>query len=395
VFGNYSGRNAGDNALLEGLMHDISSIHPQVEFHIPTINPRFVARTYKRYAVTPVSMLPWNGSVKIMGWPALRAALRADVILVTDAILFDRHFWNPLHNYLHTLSYLLPLASSRGIPVVAYNAHLGPLMTEAGRRAMQRLLRSCTMLILRDEDSLALLIELGEQRSDVILGADCALNVKPCSTARICENAGLARILEGDEPLLTVTLSAYLGTVPGKETVNRSKFVETMSRTLDILVERLNVNIILIASQHMDVSINRDVLNLMVHRSRAEMISNRQYTHNELACVLQQSELQISMRTHPMIFASAMEVPVMSIDANPKNVSFLRSIGQGNRRLSIHEDILEGLAAEKIIDTWRERKAIKRKLAQIMPAEREKARRAAFHLTDLLVAVPGATAGAV
>ena len=104
VLGNYSGRNAGDAAILGGLLQDIMAVQPDVRFTIPTINTRFVRETYAEFPVKPISLMPWTLSVKILGLPTLLGVLRADLILVTVAILFDRKLFNPLFNYLHTLS---------------------------------------------------------------------------------------------------------------------------------------------------------------------------------------------------------------------------------------------------------------------------------------------------
>ncbi len=46
VLGNNSGRNAGDAAILGCLLEDISAEYPDVEFHIPTINTKFVAESF-------------------------------------------------------------------------------------------------------------------------------------------------------------------------------------------------------------------------------------------------------------------------------------------------------------------------------------------------------------
>ena len=117
VLGNFSGRNAGDAAILGCLLQDVATLYKDVQFYIPTINTKFVAESYREFDVKPISLLPWNFSVKIFGLPVFRTALKSDLILVTDAILFDRKLYNPLFNYLWTLSILLPKAKAKGIPV--------------------------------------------------------------------------------------------------------------------------------------------------------------------------------------------------------------------------------------------------------------------------------------
>ena len=130
VIGNNSGRNAGDAAILGCLLKDISSRFKRVEFWVPTINTKFVRESFENYGVKSVGLMPWNLSAKILGLPTLRTILKSDLVLVTDAILFDRKLYNPLFNYLWTLSKVLPLAKKRGIPVVLYNSSLGPVRTQ-------------------------------------------------------------------------------------------------------------------------------------------------------------------------------------------------------------------------------------------------------------------------
>ncbi len=394
VFGNYSGRNAGDNALLEGLMEDVAGLCPDVEFHVPTINPAFVERTYGRFHVRAVSLLPWSGSMKILGLPTVRAALGADLVLVTDAILFDRHHFNPLHNYLTTLSYVLPLAARRGVPVALYNAHLGPLTHERGRAAMRRLLRCCDTVILRDRDSLELMAELGLPTQRVALGADCALGVRPCAAARLDTVREQAGVLRTGRPALGVTLSAYLDTFPGRKALTRPQFITHAARMIDELVQKLGVEVVMISSQHMDLPINEQVLAAVQQRQHVGLISNRHYSHNDLAGVIQKLQMHVSMRTHPMIFAASLCVPVISVDANPKNTSFIQSIGLGDYRINMSQDLPGSGAVQKIERWWHERERLASHLRSVIPDQKAAARRGASlirrHLSDEAIEAPPA-----
>ena len=77
VLGNFSGRNAGDAAILGGLLEDVSSRYPDTLFTVPTINTGFVRRAFSRYRVKPVSLMPWNLSLKILGLPVFTSTLGA------------------------------------------------------------------------------------------------------------------------------------------------------------------------------------------------------------------------------------------------------------------------------------------------------------------------------
>jgi polysaccharide pyruvyl transferase WcaK-like protein len=58
VLGNFSGRNAGDNAILGNLLEDISSQYPDVEFIVPTLNSRFVREEFGHYRIKALGMMP-------------------------------------------------------------------------------------------------------------------------------------------------------------------------------------------------------------------------------------------------------------------------------------------------------------------------------------------------
>ncbi|GFP32415.1 hypothetical protein HKBW3S42_00720 [Candidatus Hakubella thermalkaliphila] len=94
LLGSVSGRNAGDVALIASIMSEIRNLHPEVTFEIPTINPAFIKKHYSHLVARPVSMLPWHLSVKMLGLPTFLSVRRADMVLVFDAVLFDRKLFN-------------------------------------------------------------------------------------------------------------------------------------------------------------------------------------------------------------------------------------------------------------------------------------------------------------
>ncbi len=100
VLGNNSGRNAGDAAILGNLLHDIATLRPDVKFLVPTTNPAFIYKHFGQHNIKAVGLLPWFGAIKNFGIPMLKAMLQADMVLITDNILFDKSFYNPVFNNL-------------------------------------------------------------------------------------------------------------------------------------------------------------------------------------------------------------------------------------------------------------------------------------------------------
>ncbi|MBD3337282.1 MAG: hypothetical protein GF355_17355, partial [Candidatus Eisenbacteria bacterium] len=177
LLGSSSGRNAGDAALLSGIMEGVDrACGTRLLYEIPTINPGFIRRTYP-HRVRPVGMLPWNLSIKMLGLPTYRSILRTDLTLIFDAILFDRALWNPLFNFLSTLHLLLPAARRRGGRMGFYNVGTGPVTTPAGRRMLRRLSETMDFITVRDQESLEILHEIGVRHPRMLLTADAALEI--------------------------------------------------------------------------------------------------------------------------------------------------------------------------------------------------------------------------
>ena len=104
VLGNNSGRNAGDNAILGNLLDDFALLRRDIHFKIPSLDPSFIRKHFGHHSVEPMGLMPWNLAVKNFGLPLYLAMTRTEMVLITDNILFDRKFNNPLVNYLKSIA---------------------------------------------------------------------------------------------------------------------------------------------------------------------------------------------------------------------------------------------------------------------------------------------------
>lgn len=386
VLGNFSGRNAGDAAILGGLLEDVSALHPDALFTVPTINTGFVRRAFARYRVKPVSLMPWNLSLKILGLPVFTSTLRADLVLVTDAILFERRLFDPTHNYLSTLAFALPLARRRGVPLVLYNMSLGPVKTPRGEWLLRRVLRSADLIITRDADSHDLARRLGPFGEKLRLGADCALNVAPSDDARLAEIARRERILSGERPTVCFNINSYLDAdivPPGGKGIDRGAFLGAVKAAIDRAAEEFGVDILLVVTQPMDMAITTELMRSLAHPERARLVSNRDYSHNDLAKVLSRVEMLIALRTHSLILASAGGTPVGCVVSYPKNRGFMRSIDMGDQILEF-ADFSPASYWGLVERTWRRRAELKARLLPAVAREKAKARRSAELLAPFL-----------
>lgn len=386
VVGNYSGRNAGDAALLEGLLRDVVRAYPEADlrFRVPTISPGFVRATYPEN-VEPVGLLPWHLSLKILGVPIVREVLRADLVLVTDAILFDRKLYNPLHNYLHTLSWVLPLGARRGVPVVLYAVSLGEIRTEAGERCLRRVLGAARSVLVRDRESAAMARSLAPEGVAPALVADCAFSSEPAAEARveeICRRRGLFR---SGRPVLAVNVNAYLDRYVGEpgERIGDAAFQAIVAGALDRAVERLGVDVLFVQTQVMDLPMAEGILRRVAERERFALVSNRDLGHDELAGLLGRAGALVGMRTHSLILAARVRTPLGGIVTYPKTAGFLASVGLGEERLEFDGFDQEALW-RFLRSVWERRDAIRGRLEETVPEQERLARRAAEGLRPWL-----------
>ncbi|MCX6357862.1 MAG: polysaccharide pyruvyl transferase family protein [Candidatus Aureabacteria bacterium] len=358
VLGNFSGRNAGDAAILDGLLADVSSLYTDLRFIVPTINPSFVAKNFSRYNVKPVSLMPWNLSLKIFGLPILTSTLGADLILVTDAILFDRRLFDPTHNYLLTLSMVLPLARKRGVPLVLYNMSVGPVRRPLGVRCLTRVLRCADMVITRDAESIDLAGRLGVPDAKLRQGAE--------------------------RPTVGFNINSYLDVdVRSGKGVDRAAVLDAMAAVINRTVRELDVDILLVVTQPMDMEITSALMKSITPPRRARCVSNRDYSHNELAAILGRLEIFTGMRTHGLILATTMGTPVAGIVSYPKTRGYLKSIDMGDQLIEF-SDFSEETLWQLVERTWRTRAGLKQRLAPAIAREKAKARQIAELLAPLL-----------
>jgi polysaccharide pyruvyl transferase WcaK-like protein len=386
VIGNFSGRNTGDNSILECLLKDIYLLNKNIEFLIPTINPFFIKETYGKYPVRAVSMLPWNLSLKIFGLPIFKAVLQSDLVLLTDAILFDKKLWNPLFNYLSTMALVLPMAKKKNVPVVLYNSSIGPVTTDLGVKCLRRVVDSLDQVILRDRDSFDLLRDLRILHNDIKFQADCALNISLPTAERMKEINHKEKILEEKGKYLSFNINSYIDMFVKNngKSIGFERFVSIIAETIDKVVEQMDKKVILVITQAMDVKIAKNVLDKLRNIQSVTMVTNKKYTHNELAGILSQVEMHVGMRTHSVILATSCCVPSLCIVYRPKNRGYMNAIDQKNMLIELDERFTSHNLFQSIKKTWNDRKKIKKSLQPSIAREKKKARESALFLEKYL-----------
>ena len=374
ILGSFSGRNAGDAAILASTISNLKELAPETTFEGPTFNPLFISKNYPSY-VRPVSILPWNLSLKLLGRPTLMSIRRTDLSLITDAILFDLGLYNPLFNHLFGLASVVAYAKRLGKPIFGLNCGVGPVSTKMGKRLLKYICDNNELMIVRDEYSRCLLQKVGVTKPSIIVGADSAFNNKPAEASRINEILFENRI-DKSRGLIGFNITKYVDTwvAKGEERIDRQFFQMTIAKVVDRLVEDLGVDVVFIVTQPMDAGTIEETFEKIKNREHVKVLgSGGNYTNHELMGVLSKMDLFIGMRYHSLILSSAMNVPIVGIAYTPKIKSLLEQIGQSERVIDFKD-----FDAERLYllakNAWDHKEEIKKEIEPKIKELKAKAR---------------------
>jgi polysaccharide pyruvyl transferase WcaK-like protein len=363
ILGSFSGRNAGDAAILASTISNIRKLSPKTKFEVPTLNPDFISKNFDTTYVRPVSILPWKFSLKFLGIPTLSSIRRTDCSLITDAILFDVDLYNPIFNYLFGLAFLVAYAKRLGKPIFGLNCGVGPINTKDGERLLKYIGNNTKLMIVRDEYSRDLLKKVGVSKPSIIVSADSALTNESVETSRI-EEIFYQNKIDTSKGLIGFNVTKYIDTWLAKsgQRLDKTSFQNIISDVVDRLVKDLDVDVVFVVTQPMDSNFVKEIINKVNNQTHIKIIgSNWEYTNHELMGILGGMDVFIGMRYHSLVLSSAMNVPIVGIAYTPKVISLLKQIGQPNRVIDMQD-----FDAEKLYNlaknTWENRVQIRKEI---------------------------------
>lgn len=377
LLGSSSGRNAGDAALLSGLMDTVDeACGDRLLYEIPTPKPGFVRAAYAN-RTRPVGMMPWQASIKMLGVPTWRSVMRTDLTLLFDAILFDRSLYNPLFNFLSTLAVMLPRARRRGKRMACFDVGVGPVDTPAGRRMLREVAEGMDFITVRDRESLDILTDVGVRHPRVMLAADAAVNVRPAAPERVEEILRGAGLDPGRE-ILGVNINRYLDTWarPRREPMGKDRFLAVLAGAIRRLVERTGCSVLAVCTQHHDVALSRELLDRLEDVGTPALIANTEYSHYEIKGVLGACSLLFAMRLHASILGASALAPTIGLAYQPKVAYFYNSLGLGDYSLDFDGFTEDGLT-EHLMRGWADRDVLGRVLEREIPRLQREARKPA------------------
>ncbi|HEY3368908.1 MAG TPA: polysaccharide pyruvyl transferase CsaB [Symbiobacteriaceae bacterium] len=302
VSGYYGFNNAGDEAILAGLIRAIRELEPETNF---TVISGTAARTRAEHGVSAVS----RGDFKKI-WKAMA---EADLVISGGgSLLQDVTSTKSLVYYLGVMT----LAMMRHRPVMVYAQGIGPVTGLVGRTLIPTVVNGVSQITVRDQESLETLRHLGVFHPPAMVTADPALALGPADPdwgAALLKEQGvdLAR------PILGVSIRPWkLGEQPVEP---------ELAKALDELAGE-GLQVVFIPMQlPRDIQAATEVARLMTQP--AEILQG-DYTYAHAHAMIARCDAMIGMRYHALVFAAMDGIPLAGLSYDPKTDSWLKLVGE-------------------------------------------------------------------
>lgn len=312
-------------------------------------------------------MLPWHGTVGMLGIPTYQSIRRSKLTIIYDAMLFDRKLWNPLTNYMSSAwAYLKHLRSQDSL-VGFYNVGVGPVTTEWGKKMLRELAELAHFITVREVDSYAMLRELGIDEDKMLITADNAIPVQPSSPESVQQIFNELGMPFGSE-ILAINVNSYLNSWAGlgQKTLTPESFVATYAAALNRFLQDVPVPLLLVATQHSDVQVSQQLMSAVKAPAGKALFSNVRHNHHDVKGVLQHVSLLFGMRLHANILATSALTPAVALVFQQKVKSYFDLLGLPKNVMSF-ADFSEDALLAQLRYGWSNRAEIRSQLSRVIP----------------------------
>ena len=353
ISGYYGLGNSGDEALLKSIVDNLRRLNPDIRITAMSGN---AAHTRQVYGINTVG--------RFNPFAVLREMRRAKLLLSGGGSLIqDATSTKSLLYYLA----IIAAAKFMGLKVMLYANGLGPI-SDKNVPKVTRILNKVDLITLRENISLGEIERCKITGPKVAVTADPAYLLEPCSRERAGELLKKLRI-KG----VPVAISVREWKTAGED------FENQIAMAADKLAEKGFTPLFFPMQRSRDLAISRRIKEKMKAPSA---IIDSEISVAEMLGIIRECGAVIGMRLHSLIFASAVNVPMIGIIYDPKIRGSMEYMNQ--RRYIEAETVSADALYELALDCLENSSAIKERLEAENAVLREKASLNAVMALDLL-----------
>ncbi len=302
ISGYYGFNNIGDESILRAVVDNLRERIDNIQITVLSQNPESTAEKYGVHSVDRKSL------------GAIISAIRASDLVLSGggSLLQDISSKKSIIYYLA----IMWIAMIFGKKVFIYSQGVGPIISKANRLLTAMTLRKVDGIVVRDEASKELLVELGLCPDDIHVTADPVLRIKRADLSigkEILEKEGF----QPDSERLTVGWAI-------RERKIESNFVDEVCCAIKNLSEKYDAQIVLIPFHYSE---DMAVIQRIKERLNGNVTCiEHKYLTEEMLSIIGNMDVLIGVRLHSIIHAAIMGVPMIAISYDPKINSFMHSI---------------------------------------------------------------------
>lgn len=303
ICGAYGMGNAGDDAILEAIIGEVSEISPTLPITALSRNPK---ETRLKYGVNSVHMFDVLAFRSVMRGTSLYISGGGSLI---QNVTSRRSLWY----YLHTIK----TAKAFGNDVMMYGCGIGPIVDTRDEPKVRDTLNRCVDIItLREPYSLSELKRIGVTKPQMLVSSDPALTLPPA--ARDVVDMQLKSCgLEPEGGYVCFSVRSWTGFE-----AKASEFAQAA----DYVAQSLGLTPVFILINHREDGEATDLVRGLM-KSSASVISGA-LTPSLTIGILSRMRAVVSMRLHALIFSASQGVPLVGVSYDPKVTAFLDSVGE-------------------------------------------------------------------
>ncbi len=380
LLGNNSGRNLGDAAILASILDSLSEELPDAEFLVPSTKPEFIDTHYgKKYKAKGINVLPWTGSIRLLGIPTFRALAKSDAALICDGIIFGYKLFS-VHNFLITLIFLVPWAKLFNCKLVCFSCGIGPFPSKLSKVFAKYLINNCDLVIMRDRDSVKLAEEIGVRVPMQVTGDAAFMNkvIEPSEADEVARKEGL----DPEKPMLGLNITPYIDSwlEKSERLSSRAQFCELYAKGVNLAVKQLKdkgieAQPVIFSCSPMDEEFSRE----LARETSAAVIDNSTYLSHTIQGVMRKCRVFVGMRFHSLVLSSAVGAPVIGLVYAPKVRGYLRLLECEDFSLELAK-LTPEILAERIVAAWEGAELLGKRQQKFVSELRTGAREAATQI---------------
>lgn len=299
--GYYGFDNSGDDAILKAIVTDLRKENPKLDIVVLSNNPK---KTEAMYSVKAINRFKFSELIK---------GIKNTSLLISGggSLLQDVTSTRSLVYYLSVMT----LAKIFRKPVMIYANGIGPINKTGNRFLTKLVLNRVDLITLRDEDSKSYLEKMHIKNKNIAVTADPVFTLE-VAPKDVIDNIFIKEGIPNDKKFIGISIR------PWKKA---EKLVEVISKTINYITKKYNINIILIPMHYPeDLDISNKVLD-NIDKSSCFVIKD-QYAVEEIMGIIKELDMIVAMRLHSLIYAATQEIPMVGLVYDPKVEGILYSL---------------------------------------------------------------------